>query len=148
MTDEDYMQRALELADLASDQDEVPVGAVVVQDNRIIGEGFNACIAESDPCAHAEVQALRAAASAVNNYRLEDCTLFVTLEPCLMCCGALLQARIKRLVFGAREPRTGAVVSLHDALMLPGLNHHVAISEGVLAEECAARLTTFFKNRR
>ena len=142
------MQRALELADLASAQDEIPVGAVVVQDNRIIGEGHNACIGRVDPSAHAEVQALRAAALAVNNYRLEDCTLFVTLEPCLMCCGALLQARIKRLVFGVREPKTGAVVSLHDALMLPGINHRVAISEGVLADDCAARLTTFFKNRR
>lgn len=142
------MRRALELADLAAAQNEIPVGALVVQNNRVIGEGFNACIGRVDPSAHAEVQALRAAALSVNNYRLEDCTLYVTLEPCLMCCGTLLQARIKRLVFGAREPKSGAVVSLHDALMLPGNNHRVAISEGVLADECAARLTTFFRNRR
>jgi len=142
------MRRALELADIAFAKDEVPVGAVVVKDNRIIGEGFNTCISHSDPSAHAEVQALRAAATALQNYRLEECTLIVTLEPCLMCCGALLQARIKRLVFGAREPKTGAVVSMHDALMLPGLNHQVAITEGVLASDCASRLGDFFKQRR
>jgi len=148
LTDEDFMRQALLLADNAAAQDEIPVGAVVVKDDCIIGSGFNSNISHVDPTAHAEVQALREAAKALGNYRLEGCTLYVTLEPCLMCCGALLQARIKRLVFGAREPKTGAVVSVHDSLMVPGLNHHVAIAEGVLAEACAARLTVFFEKRR
>jgi len=142
------MREALVLADLAAGAGEVPVGAVVVADGAIVGRGHNRSMADHDPSAHAEVIALREAARAAGHYRLDGATLFVTLEPCLMCCGALLQARIGRLVFGAREPRTGAVVSVFDTLMAPGQTHHVAIEEGVLGEECATRLQAFFAGLR
>ena len=142
--DERFMREALALADEAAAAGEVPVGALVVLEGRIVGRGRNRSLAERDPSAHAEIVALREAARACDRHRLDGATLYVTLEPCLMCCGALLQARIGRLVYGAREPRTGAVVSVFDTLMAPGQTHHVAIDEGVLAEECARRLRGFF----
>ena len=142
------MREALALADAAAAAGEVPVGAVVVLDDAIIGRGHNRSLVDHDPSAHAEVVALREAAAAVQHYRLDGATLYVTLEPCLMCCGALLQARVGRLVFGAREPRSGAVVSVFEALMAPGQTHHVPIEEGILAEACATRLRDFFEARR
>ena len=138
------MREALALADDAARVGEVPVGAVVVQGDRPVGRGHNRSLADHDPSAHAEIGALREAAAAAARFRLDGATLYVTLEPCLMCCGALLQARVARLVYGAREPRTGAVVSVFDTLLAQGQTHHVAIEEGVLAAECAARLRDFF----
>ena len=138
------MREALALADRAAAAGEVPVGALVVADGVVVGRGHNRSLADHDPRAHAEVIALREAAAARRHYRLDGATLYVTLEPCLMCCGALLQARVARLVYGAREPRTGAVVSVFDTLLAQGQTHHVAIEEGVLAAECAARLRDFF----
>ena len=136
------------MADAAAAAGEVPVGAVVVRDGEVVGRGHNRSLAEHDPSAHAEVVALREAAAAARSFRLDGATLYVTLEPCLMCCGALLQARVARLVFGAREPRTGAVVSAFETLMAPGQTHHVSIGEGVLADDCAARLRAFFAAAR
>ncbi|MBX2879188.1 MAG: tRNA adenosine(34) deaminase TadA [Granulosicoccus sp.] len=127
---------------------EVPVGAVLIEENRVLAVAHNRCALDSDPSAHAEVLALRTAARRAKQSRLDGTTLYVTIEPCLMCCGALLQARVARLVFAAREPRTGGVVSLHESLRLPGVNHHVAISEGVMADECAELLQQFFLERR
>lgn len=146
--DRGFMSLALELARSASQQGEVPVGAVVVMDGEVIGTGMNRCETDHDPSAHAEVLALRSAARSRASSRLDGATLYVTLEPCLMCAGALLQARVARLVFGAREPRTGAVLSIHEALRLPGIDHHVALSEGVLADEAAQLLKDFFQDRR
>lgn len=146
--DEALMREALALADAAALAGEVPVGALVVMDGAVLGRGHNRSLADHDPSAHAEVIALREAAASIGHFRLDGATLYVTLEPCLMCCGALLQARIGRLVFGAREPRTGAVVSVFDTLMAPGQTHHVAIDEGVLKSECAARLQRFFERLR
>lgn len=142
------MREALILAERAEALGEVPVGALVVRDGRVVGRGHNRSLVDRDPSAHAEVVALREAARAVGHFRLDGATLYVTLEPCLMCCGALVQARVARLVFGAREPRSGAVVSVFDSLMLPGQEHHVAIDEGVLAAECARPLRRFFSARR
>ena len=133
------------MADAAAALGEVPVGALVVRGGKIVGRGHNRSLADHDPSAHAEVIALREAAAEARSFRLDGATLYVTLEPCLMCCGTLLQARVARLVFGAREPRTGAVVSAFETLMAPGQTHHVAIGEGVLAEDCAARLRRFFE---
>jgi len=147
-TDERYMQQALLLASEADLLNEVPVGAIVVLDDQIVGKGFNRCVTDSDPSGHAEIVALRQAAARMDSFRLDGATLYVTLEPCLMCCGALLQARIQRLVFGAREPRTGAVVSVHEALRLPRVDHHVAITEGVLASESSTLLKQFFEPLR
>lgn len=146
--DEHFMERALELARCAYDLNEVPVGALLVRDNKVLAAAHNRCVLDSDPCAHAEVLAIRNAAQCVNDCRLDNATLYVTLEPCLMCCGAILQARIARLVYSAREPRTGAVVSVHDSLRLPGVNHHVAISEGIKAIDSETLLKTFFKSKR
>jgi tRNA(adenine34) deaminase len=143
-----WMRRALDLAGQAAAVGEVPVGAVLVRDGAVIGEGFNQPISSHDPTAHAEIVALRAAAKAVGNYRLPDTTLYVTLEPCTMCIGALIHARVGRLVFAAREPRAGAVVSTLQLCGHPGYNHNLAWSEGVLAEEGSALLTAFFKARR
>lgn len=143
-----FMQRALVLAGMGAAQGEVPVGAVVVRDGVIIGEGFNQPIASHDPTAHAEVVALRAAAQQVGNYRLAGCTLYVTLEPCLMCCGALVHARISTVVFGTDEPKAGSVRSQLAALDLPHLNYRVASRGGVLAAACAAVLSDFFRARR
>ena len=145
---EKWMQVALGLAAKAAQQDEVPVGAVVVRDNQIVGRGFNQPIGRHDPTAHAEIMALRDAASALGNYRLPGCTLVVTVEPCTMCAGALVHARIAQLIFGAREPRAGAVCSSAQVLDNPGLNHKVIVVEGVLEKECKALMSAFFKERR
>lgn len=142
------MRCALREAEAAFKLSEVPVGAVVVMDGEVVGAGYNRCVADCDPSAHAEVIALRNAAQGYGDFRLDGATLYVTLEPCLMCCGGLLQARISRLVFGAREPRTGAVLSRHECLRVPGIDHHIAISEGVCADESASLLRRFFSQRR
>lgn len=142
------MEEALREAVQALALGEVPVGAIVVHDGQIVGRGHNRSLTDCDPSAHAEVIALRQAAAALGHYRLDDAVLYVTLEPCLMCCGALLQSRIARLVFAAREPRTGAVLSQFDALMSAGHSHHIAISEGPLADESTALLQRFFRERR
>lgn len=146
--DIDYMRQALALARCAAAAGEVPVGALVVQDDVVIGTGFNQTIVGCDPSAHAEVVALRNAGQSVANHRLGQSTLYVTLEPCLMCCGCLQHARINRLVFGAREPRTGAVVSINETLADPNALHSTAVSEGVLAVECTQLLQQFFQDRR
>ena len=145
---ETWMRAALELAQEAADQGEVPVGAVVVREGKIIGRGCNAPITKADPTAHAEINALREAAMTAGNYRLPGVTLVVTVEPCTMCAGALLHARIETLVFGAREPRAGAVFSSAKVLDNPGLNHRVTVVEGVLAEQCGALMSSFFRERR
>lgn len=145
---EEWMQVALELAREAARHDEVPVGAVVVRENRIIGRGFNQPISGHDPTAHAEIMALRDAAQTLGNYRLPGCTLVVTVEPCTMCAGALVHARIEQLIFGAREPRAGAVCSSSRVLDNPGLNHKVTVIEGVLEKECKALMSAFFQERR
>lgn len=143
------MLRALSLAEQASREDEVPVGAVVVRDGRLLGESGNHIIRDRDPCGHAEVLALRAAASVLQDHRLDGATLYVTLEPCLMCCGALLNARVQRLVFGAREPRTGGVVSAFETLMPAARQQHrVAIDEGLFADRSQFLLQDFFSARR
>ena len=126
----------------------MPVGAVLVKDNQLIAEGWNQPISSNDPSAHAEVVALRAAAQALNNYRLVDTTLYITLEPCAMCAGALMHARVKRVVFGASDPRTGAAGSVFNILNSTELNHIIDIQQGVLQQECSALLTRFFKNKR
>jgi tRNA(adenine34) deaminase len=143
-----FMQQALELAGLAANNGEVPVGAIVVKDGEIIGRGSNAPISLQDPTAHAEIQALRQAAIHLGNYRLIDCTLYVTLEPCAMCAGAIQHARFKRLVYGARDPKTGACGSVIDLMSEAKLNHHTEVIGGILAEQCGALLTDFFKLRR
>ena len=142
------MRQALELARQAGEQGEVPVGAVVVKDNQVIGRGFNCPISHADPTAHAEVNALRAAAEHEGNYRLPDAALYVTVEPCTMCAGALVHARVSDLVYGAPEPRAGAVRSTVQVLDNPGLNHRINVTDGILANECAALMTQFFRERR
>jgi len=146
--DERFMQRALELASAGAACGEVPVGAVLVRDGVILGEGFNRPVSAADPTAHAEIQALRQAAERLGNYRLTDSTLYVTLEPCTMCAGALVHARVARLVYGAREPRSGAIESSARVLDNVGLNHRVIIEGGVLAEASATLLQQFFRARR
>jgi tRNA(adenine34) deaminase len=146
--DIDWMQYALKLAERAQQEGEVPVGAVLVLNDEIIGEGWNRPIAAHDPTAHAEIMALRAGAEKLGNYRLNDTTLYVTLEPCIMCAGAMVHARIKRLVFGASDPKTGAVGSVFDILCFPQLNHRVDSVGGILAEECSAILSSFFSSLR
>lgn len=145
MDDERWMSRALELAVHGARQGEVPVGAVLVREQSVLGEGWNRPIGDHDPSAHAEIVALRAAGVHDANYRLPGTTLYVTLEPCLMCVGAIVHARIARLVYGASDPRAGAVCSQCRALETPGLNHRVAASGGVLAADCAAVLRSFFQ---
>src|SRR5712691_9925682 len=147
-SDEAFMRRALELAQLAQEQGEVPVGCVVVLKERILGEGWNRPISAADPTAHAEIQALRAAASDLRNYRLTGATLYVTLEPCVMCVGAMFYARIGRVVFGASDPKTGAAGSVVDLFKNEKLNHQAQIQGGVLAGECGALLSRFFASRR
>ena len=142
------MRRALECAAVAAAAGEVPVGAVVVHGGEIVGEGFNQPIRSCDPTAHAEIVALRAAARAVGNYRLPGATLYVTIEPCTMCAGALIHARIATLVYGAREPRAGAIVSTAAVLANAALNHSVDVVEGVLADDATALLKAFFAPRR
>jgi tRNA(adenine34) deaminase len=147
-SDVDFMQRALELADAAEAKGEVPVGAVLVRGDEIIAEGANRPIASNDPTAHAEIEALRAGGQAMGSYRLTDTTLYVTLEPCTMCAAAIVHARVRRLVFGAWDPRAGAAGSIVDVFALSGLNHRVDVFGGVLAEECGRRLREFFAARR
>jgi tRNA(adenine34) deaminase len=144
----EFMRAALALAEEGRRAGEVPVGAVVVADGVIVGRGFNAPISRRDPTGHAEIAALRAAAGALGNYRLPDCDLYVTLEPCAMCAGAILHARIRRLVFGARDPKTGACGSVLDLFADTRINHHTAVTGGVLADECGAVLSEFFAAKR
>ncbi|MGZ5081097.1 MAG: tRNA adenosine(34) deaminase TadA [Usitatibacter sp.] len=148
MSDEAFMREALGLAAKAADAGEVPVGAVVVKDGRIIGRGFNRPITTADPTAHAEIVALREAAGAEDNYRLTGCELYVTLEPCAMCVGAMIHARISRVVYGARDPKTGACGSIVDLPALATFNHHGRFEGGVLARECGDLLKSFFAERR
>jgi tRNA(adenine34) deaminase len=148
LPDEDFLREALELARDAERGGEVPVGAVVVLDGRIIGRGRNSPIARNDPTAHAEILALREAAAATGNYRLEGATMYTTLEPCVMCAGALVAARVSRLVFGSRDLRFGGVRSKFRLADADVLNHRVEIVEGVLGAECAELLQTFFSSRR
>lgn len=143
-----WMQHAINLSKKAALQGEVPVGAVLVYEDKSIGEGWNQPISTTDPTAHAEIMALRAGANAINNYRLLNTTLYVTLEPCLMCAGALVHARIKRLVFGAYDTKAGGVVSQAKTLEHNFLNHKVAHTAGVLSESCGSILSEFFKHRR
>ncbi|MGH8459969.1 MAG: tRNA adenosine(34) deaminase TadA [Stenotrophobium sp.] len=146
--DEFFMRHALALAQRAQGEDEVPVGAVLVQENHIIGEGWNRPITTQDPSAHAEMMALRAAAQALGNYRLPGTTLYVTLEPCVMCAGAIIHARVSRLVFGAADPKAGAVNSVYDVIANPRLNHRLEWTGGVMEAECSALLKEFFRARR
>lgn len=146
--DDAYMRAALTLAQCAWDAGEVPVGAVVVKDGEIIGRGFNQPITSNDPTTHAEIVALREAAQHVKNYRLVDCALYVTLEPCMMCVGAMLHARLKRVVFGAHDPKTGVCGSIIDLPKEEKLNHHTTFEGGVLRDECSAMLKAFFQSRR
>ena len=146
--DESYMRRALELARQAQTAGEVPVGAVLVHDGGIIAEGWNQPIRGNDPSAHAEMIALRAAGQALASYRLLDTTLYVTLEPCPMCAGAMVHARVRRLVFGAPDPRAGAAGSVFNVVQHPALNHRIEFTSGVLAEECGSLLREFFLARR
>jgi len=149
-TEEDimWMRHALTLADKAESIGEVPVGACVVLNGELIGEGFNTPITDNDPSAHAELPAVKEAAAAVQNYRLIDTTLYVTLEPCSMCAGMLVHARVKRVVFGAKDAKTGAAGSVMNLLQHPALNHQLEVVSGVLADECANKLSDFFRKRR
>jgi tRNA(adenine34) deaminase len=148
LSDEGWMRKALALAVRAEEQGEVPVGAVLVLENELIGEGFNHPIELNDPTAHAEIMALRAGAQRMKNYRLTNTTLYVTLEPCAMCVGAILHARVKRLVFGAFDPRAGAIESVFQIANEPKLNHRLICEGGILAEESSEILKKFFKARR
>ena len=148
MTDENYMRAALELAQQAGQSGEVPVGAVVVLDGVIVGCGSNSPIGRHDPSAHAEMLALRDAAQKVGNYRLPGCELFVTLEPCLMCAGAIFHARVARVVYGASDPKTGTAGSVLNLFAEQRLNHHATVEGGVLAAECGLVLSEFFAARR
>jgi tRNA(adenine34) deaminase len=147
-TDEEYMQIALDEAQKAFAADEVPVGAVVVSEGIILARAYNSPITNNDPSAHAEMLALRKAADALGNYRLKGASLYVTLEPCVMCAGAIVQARLSRLIFGARDPKSGAIVSLYDILKDERLNHQVEITEGILRDECGEILSRFFRQKR
>jgi tRNA(adenine34) deaminase len=147
-SDTEFMGVALTLAYAASEAGEVPVGAVVVKAGEIIGVGSNSPINRHDPSAHAEIQAIRAAALLLGNYRLTGCTLFVTLEPCAMCAGAIMHARIARLVFGAADPKTGACGSVVNLFAEERLNHHAVVEAGLMAEQCGEVLTRFFRGRR
>jgi tRNA(adenine34) deaminase len=146
--DERWMEEALRLARLAEIAGEVPVGAVVVCDERIVGRGWNQVVSITDPCAHAEIQALRDAARELGNYRLSGCELYVTLEPCAMCAGAIIHSRISRLVFGASDPKAGAAGGVMQVINHPRLNHQMEVAEGVLAGRCTEILQTFFRERR
>ena len=148
MNDETFMREALTLAQQAWAEGEVPVGAVVVKDGEIIGRGYNRPISGHDPTAHAEIQALRAAAQHLGNYRLPGCTLYVTIEPCTMCTGAIMHARIARVVYGARDAKTGAHGSVVDLFAEPRLNFHAQVTGGVLQDECGKLLSDFFAERR
>lgn len=148
MDDEFYLQEALQLARQAWDAGEVPVGALVVLDDVIVGRGYNASISRHDPSAHAEMMALRDAALHLGNYRLPGATLYITLEPCAMCAGAIMHARVARVVFGASDLKTGAAGSVLNLFAETRLNHHASVTGGVLATECGAMLSAFFAERR
>jgi tRNA(adenine34) deaminase len=148
MNDLEYLQAAIAQANAAQEAGEVPVGAVIVRDGEIIATGRNRMITDHDPTAHAEIAALRAAGIALGNYRLEGCDLYCTLEPCAMCAGAILHARIRRLVYAASDPKAGACGSVLGVMNHPQLNHRVEVASGLLAEECGAILTAFFRSRR
>ena len=148
MTDQDAMQAALGEARLAVEAGEVPIGALVVRDGEIIARGQNRVLRDIDPTAHAEIVSLRAAALALGNYRLNGCTLYVTLEPCAMCAGAMIHARVDRLVFAAVDPKTGACGSVFKVLNHPQLNHQIQVEQGTLADEAAELLRNFFRERR
>jgi tRNA(adenine34) deaminase len=147
-TDELWMQEALRCAQRALEVGEVPVGAVVVYAGKIVGRGWNRNISDSDPTAHAEIVALREAGATLGNHRLGDCDLFATIEPCAMCAGALVHARVRRLVYGAEDPKAGAVHSIMQVLNHPGLNHKIEVCGGVLAGRCSEMLQAFFRSRR
>ena len=147
-SDQAFMTRALELARQARDRGEVPVGAIVVHEGAVIGEGFNQPISLADPSAHAEMQAIRMAARRLDNYRLLDATVYVTLEPCAMCAGAMVHARIKRLVYGAADPKTGATGSVFNLVQSEQLNHRLEVAGGVMEKECGELLRDFFRKRR
>lgn len=146
--DEHWMRHALKLAQRAAELGEVPVGAVLVRNDQVIAEGWNQPIAAHDPSAHAEMVAMREAARSLKNYRLNGLALYVTLEPCVMCAGAIIHARLDRLVFGASDPKAGAVNSVYDVISKPKLNHSLEWTGGVLAKECGAILRSFFRTRR
>ena len=148
ISDEKWMQQALVLADRAEALGEVPVGAIVVRDDEIIGQGHNCPITRHDPTAHAEIMAIREAANYLENYRLVNCSLYVTIAPCTMCVGAIIHSRIQRIVFGAREPKAGAVVSSAQLLNAPYMNHQVSYLGGVCEELCSEKISQFFANRR
>ena len=148
MKDQYWMERALELAAKAASENEIPVGAIIVLDDEIIGEGYNAPISLCDPTAHAEIQAIRMACQKMKNYRLPGATLYVTLEPCSMCAGAMIHARIDRVVYAAMEPKSGVVESQGRFFEAPFLNHKVNVESGVLAEKASTQLTQFFQYRR
>lgn len=145
---ERWMKHALDLARMAEAEGEVPVGALITRNNVIVGEGWNRRESETDPTAHAEMIAIREAARTLGNWRLTDCTLYVTLEPCVQCCGAILLARAPRVVYGAEDPKAGAVKSLFQLLSDPRLNHRCEVTGGVMAEECGAILSSFFERLR
>jgi tRNA(adenine34) deaminase len=146
--DEFFMRQAMLLAKKAQEGGEVPVGAIIVIDGIIIGQGFNQCITQNDPSAHAEMLALREAAQNMQNYRVVDTTLYVTLEPCPMCAGALVHSRVKRVVFGAYDPKTGAAGTVMDLLRHASLNHEIAVTGGCLQSDCSAQISDFFRLRR
>lgn len=148
LTDQDWMRYAIQLAKRAEQAGEVPVGAVLVKDNKVIGQGWNLSIQRHDPSAHAEIQAIRQAGPVLQNYRLLDCTLYVTLEPCAMCAGALVHSRIRRLVYGAADAKAGACGSVFNLVQHHQLNHQLQVEAGVLAEACSAQLSAFFRRRR
>ena len=143
-----WMRHAIELARQGQEGGEVPVGAVIVKDNQVVGEGWNQPISQHDPSAHAEMVALRQAGKTLNNYRLLDTTLYVTLEPCVMCAGAIIHARVGRVVYGANDPKAGAAGSVVDIFANPRINHHVTVEGGLLGTECGDLLTQFFKAKR
>ncbi len=146
--DKQFMQRAIELAQHAESLNEVPVGAVIVKEGQVIGEGFNQPIAKSDPSAHAEIMALRSAGESIGNYRLIDATAYVTLEPCAMCAMAMVHARVKRVVYGARDLKTGACGSVFPLIDSEHHNHQIVVEGGLMSDECSALLSQFFKRRR
>ncbi|WP_294614839.1 tRNA adenosine(34) deaminase TadA [uncultured Gilliamella sp.] len=149
MADEFWMQHALMLAKRAETIGEIPVGAVIIDENQqIIGEGFNQPILQHNPTAHAEIMAIEQAGKTLRNYRLVNTTLYITLEPCIMCAGAIIHSRIKRVVYGASDYKTGAAGSFIDILAYPGINHYAEINGGVLADECSNLISDFFKKRR
>jgi tRNA(adenine34) deaminase len=147
-SDAEWMDHALQQARLAADAGEVPVGAVIVQDGEIVGVGHNRTLLDGDPTAHAEIVALRQAAARLGNYRLGDCVMFATIEPCAMCAGAMIHARLARLVYGASDPKAGAAGSVLEVINHPKLNHEMEVTSGVLAEKCAEIVQEFFRGKR